>query len=534
MITYIVKTLLCAAILFLIYFLFLEREKMYRFNRFYLLFSIVFSFGISFITIKTASSVVSVNELIAPAYLPGFVARAGGFDRLNNQEKATTKTDFKQTATVVPVKEKSPLPNILLGLYLAGTAYFLIRFVINLSRLLLKVKDNKSVAYHGAKLILSNDIPIPYSFLKYIFIDNEKYEQGSIEKEILQHELTHVNQKHTLDILMVELITVFAWINPLMFLYRKAIMLNHEYLADEAVVNTFNDSETYRQLLFSKVCQSNNLVLSSSFNYLTTKRRFIMMTRKTSQKVAILKQIALIPMIAVIGFLFSTRVIAQDQPKQEHERIMFMIGPPYAIKDDRGKPDAPQSVVDEYHSIVSAYKIDTLAIENYHFSRNPTLEEHKEFGKLTHLDTFKLKKPDRERLKNLFSQMSHKQQLQQSLQFSAIPALKTKMVPTKAQMKLWQDPKKYGVWINGKRYKNTVLSTRPNTDFSYYELIKYDDEKAKFMKYQIEVGLMTPENFVRDQKYTSDRLNAYPRDKYDLVFRITTLPKESSMKITNK
>ena len=162
------------------------------------------------------------------------------------------------------------------------------------------------------------------------------------------------------------------------------------------------------------------------------------------------------------------------------------------------------------------------------------MKEYKEFGKLTHLDTFKLKKSDRERLENLFAQMSHKQQNQQLMQFCKIPSVKTKMIPTKAQMKLWQDPKKYGIWINGKRYKNSVLNTRPNTDFSYYELINYDEGKAKIMKYQIEVGLITNEDFERTQKETLARLNKIPGDKYELVLRMFTEAKNNSLKITNK
>ena len=257
------------------------------------------------------------------------------------------------------------------------------------------------------------------------------------------------------------------------------------------------------------------------------------MTKKTSQKVAILKQIALIPMIAVIGFLLSSKVVAQDKPKQEHQRIMFMIGPPDKFREEGGKPDAPQRVVNEYKSIVSAYNIDTIAMANFHFNPRPSNEESNDVMKVGHVDTFKLKKPDRERLENLFLQMSPKQQHQQFLRFSKIPALKTKMIPTKAQMKLWQDTKEYGIWINGKRVKNSVLNTRPTTDFSYYELIKYDEKKAKIMKYHIEVGLLTNENFVRDQKWTSDRLNAYPRDNYEVELRITTSPKEPSMKGLN-
>jgi bla regulator protein BlaR1 len=509
MITYIVKTLLCAAILFMIYFLFLEREKMYRFNRFYLLFSIVFSFGVSFITIKTASPVVTVNELITPANLPSVLTKVGGFDRLSNQEQATTKSDFKQNATVVPIEKKSQLPYVLLGLYLAGTAFFLIRFVINLSRLLLKVKDNKSVAFHGAKLILSNDIPIPYSFLKYIFIDREKFEQGTIEKEILQHELTHVNQKHTLDVLMVELITVFAWINPLLFLFRRAIMLNHEYLADEAVVNTFNDTENYRQLLFSKVCQSNNLVLSSSFNYLTTKKRFTMMTRKTSQKVAILKQIALIPMIAVIGFIFSTRVIAQDKPKQSTAQTQ----PQFS------KTDAPQSIIDEYHALLTKYNITLEKVTEQSFNTPPFKVKSTSNLNVNSADTVKkISKTDKDRMAQLFFQMSYKQQSHEFFTFSPRAEIKTKMIPTKEQFESWKNPKMYGIWFSGaKRQKNSILNNYSNTDFYYYELRKLDEKSAKIMKYQTEVGLTKKEEFEKYNAGIAARLKANPDYKYDIM-----------------
>ena len=541
MITYIVKALLCAAVLFLIYFLLLEREKMHRFNRFYLLFSIVFSLTVSFITIKIPSLVVTVNELIVPTGISNVVATLNSFDKINPTDNSTklagivsTASDLKEAQTTVPVKQNIPWFKLLLGLYIAGTTFLLIRFVRNLSVLLFSAAHSKKVAYHGATLVLTKDNALPHSFLNYIFIDKQKFEQGTIEKEILQHELTHVNQRHSLDILLVELIMVFAWVNPLLFLFRKAIMLNHEYLADDAVVNTFNNTESYRLLLFNTVSQSNNLVLSSPFNYLTTKKRLIMMTKNTSRKVAILKQIALIPLIAAIGFLLSTKALAQDKPKQERERILFMIGLPFTTKYEGGKPDAPQRVVDEYKSIVSAYKIDTTAIQNFHFALKPSDEEYKELRKLGHVDTFKLKIPDRERLKNLFFQMSKNQQSQQLIQFREIPALKTKMVPTKAQMKLWQDPKEYGVWINGKRVKNTVLNTRPNTDFSYYELINYDNEKAKAMKYQIEVGLLTNDNFESGEKFTLNRLNTYPRDNYELVLRITTKAKKPSVKITDK
>jgi len=471
MTTYIIKTLLCTAVLLLIYFLFLEREKMHRFNRFYLLFSIVFSLTVSFITIKTPTKVVTVNELIAPVYLPAIFS---------------TDTDLQQTPTPVPVKESFHWLNLLLGLYIAGTAFFLVRFIRNLFMLLFKAANNKSTEYHGATLVLENNLPVPHSFLNYIFIDREKYEQGKIEKEILQHELTHVKQKHSIDILLVEFIMVFAWVNPLFFLFRKAIMLNHEYLADDSVVNTFKNTESYRLLLFNTVSQNNNLVLSSPFNYLTTKKRLIMMTKNTSRKVAILKQIALIPLIAAIGFLLSTRVSAQDNKKQ----------PANPYQTESSKTDAPQSVIDEYRAITAKYIADSIIKQTRAFPQITARGDVKGLTRLmtkTFLPIQKLRenKSDRDRLEKLFLQMSENQQRHQFITFTPKPAAKPRIVPTKEQYIALLDSKVYGIWVNGWRVKNSNLKSHSNTEYAYYSLNKLNSKIAKEMGYEVSVTLQT-------------------------------------------
>jgi bla regulator protein BlaR1 len=483
MITYIVKTLLCGAVLFLIYALLLEREKMHRFNRFYLLFSIVFSFGVSFLTIKSQLPLATVNEMIMPASPNDVIA-------VTSDLKQAPASSTQTTATA-PIKESNQLVNILLGLYIAVTAFLLFRFIRNLSMLLYKIIHNKSVAYHGASLVLTNDNAVPHSFMNYIFIDQNKFEQGVIEKEILRHELTHVNQKHSIDILMIELILVFAWINPLLLLYRRAILLNHEYLADEAVIKTFNDTQSYQLLLFHKASQSKNLVLSSSFNYLITKKRLIMMTRKTSQRVAILKQIALIPLIAAIGFLFSTRVIAQDNLKQPVTQKQLEVS----------KTDAPQSVVNEFHAILRKYKIDTLTIKTLRLDpKNNQKLEIKKWLNLTHLDSFaKVDTSVRNRLGLLYSQMSDRQHKHTFIAFLPKHTLKTKIVPTKTQFEAWKNPKTYGVWINGKRAKNSILNNHSNTDYAYFALRNLDKDAVKIMKYQIEVALLTKGKYEKER-----------------------------------
>jgi len=300
MTTYIFKTILCSAILILIYYLVLEREKIFRFNRFYLLFSIVFTFIVPLVTIEIRSAESLIPETV---YQP-----IGTLQGIISQPILTS------------VNEHISRVNFLLLGYITVTIFLLCRFIINILVLFAIIKSNDSVPFHGAKLVLTRDNRVPHSFLNYVFISKEDFEIGKIEKEIFSHELAHIKQRHSLDILFFEFITVFTWINPLLYFYRKAIQLNHEFLADDYVVNTFRSTQNYQLLLLDKALKTNRLILSSSFNYLLTKKRIIMMGKKTSFRTAILKQIALVPLLVGTGFLFTTKIVAQDTKKQVQEQ----------------------------------------------------------------------------------------------------------------------------------------------------------------------------------------------------------------------
>jgi len=252
-----------------------------------------------------------------------------------------------------------------------------------------KIKHSSSVRYFDAKFVLTEDKLVPYSFLKYVFIHNEDFAGGKIESEILSHELTHVKQKHSIDILFIELLLIFAWINPLLFLYRKAIQLNHEFLADEYVVKKFNDAKTYQLLLLDKSLQPNRLWLSSQFNYLLTKKRIVMMSKQASLKAAILKEIALIPIIVAAVFLFTTKVNAQDK--------LTILNQQQVESTQNG---VSQELLKEYQDILNTYK--------------KTLENGKESY------SFNIAQGDKERLEKIFLQMSKEQQEKQMAIF--VPA----------------------------------------------------------------------------------------------------------------
>ena len=385
------------------------------------------------------------------------------------------------TPIFAPIETTDYLPYLLLAFYFIISSFLLYRFIHNLTKLLSKIKGNKTINYSGARLVLTNNDAIPFSFLNYIFINNEKFERGTIEKEVLQHELTHVKQMHSLDVILVELFIALAWFNPLLYLYRRSILLNHEFLADESVVETFNDAKSYQLLLFEKANRKNNLILSSSFNYLITKKRLIMMTRKTSQKVAIVKQIAIIPLIAALGFLFSTKVVAQDNTTLLKQK-----------QTENNNVNASQKVVDEYNSKLVLYGFTT--------KEGKRIKGHKE-----------LNAEEKNELGDLYMKMSKSQRMQQDIVF--MPSLKgtlPKTVPSKEQFESWKNPKVYGVWIDDKKVDNSVLDKYTNTDFSYGSATYVAKNARIGKKYFMQVDLMTTAHY---DKYRSETLSKQKNDK---------------------
>ena len=157
-----------------------------------------------------------------------------------------------------------------------------------------------------------DDRILPHTFWNYIFINKSDYENQKIEQELFTHELTHVNQKHTLDVLILEIIQIIFWINPFFILLKKAVQLNHEFLADERVINQHKNTIQYQYLLLNSAAWKNDYYLASNLNYSLTKKRLLMMTTQSSNTKILLKKLAVVPLLAGFIFLFAERVEAQN------------------------------------------------------------------------------------------------------------------------------------------------------------------------------------------------------------------------------
>jgi len=536
MITYLLNFVLCSGLLLLVYRAFLGNEKLYKFNRFYLLFSLVFSLAVPLITIKVLPKQIPLftSQIISPPVAP--VAKAPVYQQVTAPPASPivkapvyqqtivqpvapiVNTAVHQQILQTPAQSYNYLP-LLIAIYLIIAIGMLLRFTKNLYQINRSVAKNAIRAADGTKLILVDEEVTPHSFLNYVFINKKDYREGAVEPEIICHEQAHVQQLHSLDVLFVELLQVICWFNPVIPFYRRAIQLNHEFLADEAVIKSYDDTPAYQHLLLSKASQCGSLYLTSQFNYLTTKKRLIMMTKTTSAKIALYKQLAILPVLAAVVLLFSNKVIAQNitkpvdksttkakkdaVPKWMELRNGKLIPRPLMsarYNVPKGEPiiaggmkiippakqDAPQNILDEYAALLK--KDNLLAVEA---------------GSII---TFAL--PDQHRLQDLYNQMSKKQQDKQIILFGPVITPLSKNIPKASKLAEWKDAAKYDVWVDGKRIKNSELAKYKPSDFSLFESTKLVEDIYND-KGRPQIVLMTPAYYAKDCKQVLD-------DKYQL------------------
>ncbi|MFK7775116.1 MAG: M56 family metallopeptidase [Saprospiraceae bacterium] len=298
---YILKFTLCLSLLLGFYHLVLEKEKMHHFNRFYLLGSVLFSLVIPFYIIYTVPDSV---ENIALSLEPNTITNT-----ITGSNEANIFSTLKSSLY--------GYSNLLIGFYFLMGSLFFIRFSKNLVEIFQKIKHNRKINYKKAKVVLIAEDILPHTFLNYIFINKEEFETQKIEDELLSHELAHVSQKHTFDIILIELLQVIFWFNPIIIFLKKAIRLNHEFLADEAAIFQHNNIPRYQQLLLTKATSNYNSHLASNINYSLTKKRFLMMTTTKSKSTILFKKLLIIPIILGLGFLFANKVSAQTGASDE-------------------------------------------------------------------------------------------------------------------------------------------------------------------------------------------------------------------------
>lgn len=310
---------ICASLLLAVYCLLLEKEKMHRFKRLYLLLSLAFSLIVPFISINITGDISVLAKLPFTTVISTQTAGIAAHQHIAHEIVEETGLGAK---------------NILLTLYIVGTLLLFSRFVYNIAGLIKSIKKSEVIEYGSVKIALTDDGFIPHSFGNHIFLNKEKYRTGRVENEIITHEIVHIQQRHTVDVILIEFLLVLFWFNPILYIYKNKIKLNHEFLADEGVINAHDNVPQYQMILIDNISRQNSLSLTSDFNYLLTKKRLTMMTKTTPIRIAVMKKIVLLPLFLIFAFTFCSKKASNEQQTQKEDEVINI-----TVKQDSVAPD---------------------------------------------------------------------------------------------------------------------------------------------------------------------------------------------------
>ena len=299
---YLIESVTCLAVLYLLYHFFLRSEKSFHYNRAYLLAAL-------FLSVSFPLMQFSYN----PASTPGFfnsihqLGNGVGSEPIIEAEKA-----FSYTITAKSERPFLLWWEALLVLYISGVS-------IGLLKLLVRIRQFKEVIWyrrHSTRFkqnffLVNTDGMMPtFSFFNYLFWDNSQTYSEEEKEQIIAHEKAHIDQKHSYDILFVEILKVIFWFNPLLYLYKILLEEVHEYAADHAVIAKKNPS-TYSQLLVRTVFKKMGLEYGSYFGKNKTLKRLNMMKKVTSTNYY--KLLLPIPFVALLFFIFSFDAIPLEK-----------------------------------------------------------------------------------------------------------------------------------------------------------------------------------------------------------------------------
>ena len=266
---YIVESAVSVSVFYIFYELFLKRDTWFRFNRYFLLFGLIFSIIVPLLDFSASGFVVnSQNQFEIDEFLS-----LGS--TVSSIEEQTVKTVSN--------------PHYLFLFYLLIVSVFTFRFIQQIVKITKTIHAHEIVKYKNYKIVLINKESSPFSFFNYVFIHKDDYGPDSYRdgsNELLLHEITHAQQKHSIDLILLEIILVLQWFNPFIYRYRQAFKEIHEYLADRGVILVNADKITYQKLILGQIERSFYINLASHFNYSLTKNRIKMITRIKSKKIA--------------------------------------------------------------------------------------------------------------------------------------------------------------------------------------------------------------------------------------------------------
>ena len=292
-IEYIIKSGISLIVLYLFYWALMRNDTHFRMNRAYLLFAVVISFILPFLHADKLS-VSHVKNILPPLMI-----------RFNETVTPSLPIRVNETFHTINIWK------IIAIVYITGACVVIARLIYQAIYLQAVSMLSDKHREHGFTIISMNKDIIPFSYFRKIYLPIRNVDKYSLSS-IIAHEKSHLRQYHYADLFIIEMMTIFQWFNPVVWLYEKSLKEIHEYLADEAVLNTGENQGKYQAILVNQVLGGPVFIFTNQFNQSLIKKRIIMMNKLKTSKLAQLKTLFVVPVLAILLVAFTNpRTTAQ-------------------------------------------------------------------------------------------------------------------------------------------------------------------------------------------------------------------------------
>jgi TonB family protein len=289
--SYYIQSFAAFSVVYLVYHILLRRESHFFLNRFWLIAGLVLASTAPLITFS-----VDINP-VSPQI-----------------------SYVLQEITIAPtanIEQSSSLTwsSVLLLIYFAGMAAAGIRFFLRLYKILSIIHKGQKISYSTHTLVFTVQDITPFSFFRWVVV-SDKTKHTEMEA-VLTHELAHVRQRHSFDIMILEMISVIQWFNPILLLYKQSLKETHEFLADKEVISNGYETILYQKIILAMTLGVTVADLTNNFKTSQIKRRMIMMTKMKPPTFARLKFWLLVPVVTGLVVILACNSSTGEQNDNE-------------------------------------------------------------------------------------------------------------------------------------------------------------------------------------------------------------------------
>ena len=283
---YFLKVIICSGILCGYYFFALRNKVFHRWNRFYLLATIVIALLVPIMKINVFSSGEDNGTVVRMLQTISYGDEAVVEISSHHSFQLTTE-------------------NVTEGAYVLVSAIFLFIFFLSLYKIERLKKKFPSTKFKDISFIETSAKGTPFSFFKNIFWNKAIDIHSTSGQQIFNHEIAHIKERHSYDKVFMNVVLIFFWINPFFWLIRKELYMIHEFIADKEALED-SDINAFAEMILQTVYPGQNFSLTNNFFYSPIKRRLLMLAKNKNPKVNYVSRLLVLPLTAIVFFAFTT------------------------------------------------------------------------------------------------------------------------------------------------------------------------------------------------------------------------------------